>query len=244
MKKRTARPDDEDPEEGKRKGTEGPEQPPCERGDSDFESFASEIWVEHFKKGDPRAMDRLFFRLRAMLMAVIRDHASYPFLPPTHSAEDVLQELWTVIFERGSLHTFRSRGRGSLRAYLRRCVDRTLISIVRKGSAQKRGGGVAPEELDRDDSSSCAIPPPRAAGPGPATRIAHDDWVSRCQRVLHGREREVWTPHFVQGLSFREIAGMLGMSDAAARSSYHRALLRLKDSGLFDEDQDDEGREE
>lgn len=241
MKKWTACPEDDGPEKKKRKEGEEPEdceQPPWKRGDSDFESFATEMWVERFKKGDPRAMDRLFFRLRAMLLAVIRDHASYPFLPPTHSAEDVLQELWTAIFERGSLHTFRSRGRGSLRAYLRRCVDHTLISIVRKGSALKRGGGVAPEELDRGDSSSYAAPPPRAAGPGPATMVASDDWVGRCQRALHGKEREVWTLHFVQGYSYREIAGMLGMSEAAVRSTYHRALLRLRDSGLFDEDEE------
>ena len=45
-------------------------------------------------------MRQLFFRVRRMLSAAIRNHASFPFLPPTHSAEDVLQEVYVVVHRR------------------------------------------------------------------------------------------------------------------------------------------------
>jgi RNA polymerase sigma factor (sigma-70 family) len=225
------------PEEMARSKNEEPEKQQDDDPLSKFESFANtEHLVERYQKGDPRAADRLFFRLRGMLLAVIRDHASFPFLPPTHSAEDVLQDLWTVLFERDSLRRFRSQGSGSLRAFLRRCLDRTMIGVVRKGNADKRGGGVRPEALDAGDSSRCAMPPPRDHGQGPATQVAWDDWEQRCERVLHGKEREVWKMHFVLGFSYARIAKQMTISEAAVRAAYHRALGTLKDSGLFDED--------
>jgi len=203
--------------------------------ETSFDSFATEFEVERVNGGDPRAMDRLFFRLRSMVLAEIRDHPSYPYLPPTHSAEDVLQDLWTSIFARGSLRRFSSRGRGSFRAYLRQIISRLLISIIRKGSADKRGGGEPPEPLAFGDSTSMAFAAPPAHGPGPSTVVAYDDQLERWKRILHGIEREVWVLAYIEGYSYKEIADKLGKSEAAVRSAYHRALWRLRDSGLFDE---------
>lgn len=239
-----------EPEEGEGSDRETPAEPHPEGvstrgpGETNLDTVVTELEVRRFNGGDPRAMDRLFFRLRSMLLAVIRDHPSFPYLPATHSAEDVLQELWTAIFERGSLKRFRDQGRGSLRAYLRRCVDHTLVSLVRRGGALKRGGGVQHQPLHAEDSSCCCAPAPEVNGPGPATRVACDDWIRRCEEVLHGKEREVWTLHFVRDLSYKEIADILRCSEAAVRAAYHRALLQLKDSGMFDGDDGDDGNED
>lgn len=200
---------------------------------SALSSIATELLLERHTEGDEGAATKLFLRVRRRLLGAIRDHPSAPFLPSTHTADDVLQDLWLTVFERGSLDRFQNLGPGSLRAFLRRCLDNTMIDACRIAGADKRGRDVPHQPIDAGMPSMAGPVHPPDRGPGPATVAEWEDWQGRCLRVLHGQEREVWRLRFVEDLEYAGIASHLEISESAARSSYHRAIAHLHQSGIL-----------
>lgn len=203
------------------------------QSESNLSIVATELLLSRFKKGDSRAMNKLFFRVRDNLRAAVRDHPCYHFLSTTQEEEDVIQDLWTMLLARGSLGRFKSQGPGSLRAWLRRALDCLMIDISRKVGADKRGGDRPPEPLDSGGSSDGGQVPPAAAGPGPGTVAEWGDWQERCLRLLTGQDREVWRLRFVEDLAYATIAQNLGITENAVRSAYRRAIAKLHESGIL-----------
>jgi RNA polymerase sigma-70 factor (ECF subfamily) len=69
-----------------------------------------------------------------------------------------------------------------------------------------------------------------ASGTSPSRRVARDEMRQRVRRALQHlppQYREVVILRHLEQLAFEEVAGVLGISEAATRSRYRRAMERL-----------------
>ena len=185
--------------------------------------------------GDRDAQRRLFVSLRQHLLQRVRGHPGARLLARWQYAdEDVVGEVWRVVFSRSMLDRFEPRGSGSLRRYLASAVDGVVKDLLDRVTADKRGGLERPAPLAGADSSSPSLGVPPGEGPGPATAAGLDELYDRAEALLEGVQREVWRLRVREELDFAAIGDRLGLSEDAARSHARRARERLQASGLLD----------
>lgn len=165
--------------------------------------------VARWRRGDERAATELVARYGPSLA---RFAAA---LGADDRVEDVVQDTFIKAF--GSLDRF--RGESSLGTWLF-AIARRIVADQRRSARRLR----TPEMLD----DALVAPDGDALG----TVIA--DETER--RLLHavGRlspmQRGVFTLRVVEGLSYREIAQVLGTSEGAARVHYHGAMRAVKEA--------------
>jgi RNA polymerase sigma-70 factor (ECF subfamily) len=139
-----------------------------------------------------------------------------------HLAEDLTQETFTAAWER--LATF--QGRATLATWLHRIAYTKFIDAQR---AQQRSARVR-ERL-----------PSRAMSPSdPLDAAMADDEAQHLYRALDGLdtpERTVLVLHYLQGLSYREMADVLDEPSGTVKWRTAAALSRLR-ALLCDEDSD------
>lgn len=158
--------------------------------------------------GDERAATQLVARHAG---AVARFVAS---LGVREDAEEVVQDTFVRAF--GSLDGF--RGQSTLRTWLL-TIARNLVRD-RARSARGRGVEVAVEEshaVTEHDALDAAI----------ATETAQR--LRSAVARLSPRQREVFTLRVTEGLSYREIAGVLATTEGAARVHYFNAVRTIKE---------------
>ncbi|KHL10613.1 RNA polymerase sigma-70 factor (ECF subfamily) [Mumia flava] len=139
------------------------------------------------------------------------------------AAEDCVQETWLRL-ERTDVAEIRD-----LRAWLTTAVGR--IALDQLGSARARReryvGTWLPEPV--------VEPAPDAAGADPADRVTMDESVGLALLVVLERlspaQRVAYLMHDVFGLSFDEIATMVGRSPAAVRKLASRARRDVRAAG-------------
>jgi RNA polymerase sigma-70 factor (ECF subfamily) len=128
---------------------------------------------------------------------------------------DLVQETLIGTFKR--LEGFEHRGEGALYAYLRQAVLNRIRDELRK--AQRR-----PERMELDEGQADQGVSPLEAAIG---REAVDRYEAALQRLGEG-ERELIVARLELGLTYGEMAGVLGKSSPdAARMAVGRALARL-----------------
>ena len=124
-------------------------------------------------------------------------------------AEDLLADVLGTAFENWAKVT----AADNPHAYVRRMLVNAFIR------SRRRGGRVAVyPDLE-------AIIPPAADHSG---GHAERDWLAREMRKLPARQRAALVLRFYEGLSFGEIAALLGTGENAVRSNLSRALRRLR----------------
>ena len=135
-------------------------------------------------------------------------------------AADATQEVYLRVVR--SVMAF--RGESAFSTWLHRVtVNVCMTALRRRGDVRARGqsAGIAdfvPDELVSDDE-------------GPETRAETADLASRTARALAelpDDAREVVVLRDVQGLSTKETAEMLGVSEGAVKVRLHRAHTRLR----------------
>jgi RNA polymerase sigma factor (sigma-70 family) len=179
------------------------------------------------RAGDRRADYKLWLELRRHLLVRVQRHPQLAQLRPQYSAEDVVQEVWLRVQRPGALAEFEDRGPGSLRRYLGSFLENTLLDLLRRKSAGRRGGGKQPHSLDQTGARTAAHSIGGVeASPTSEARVSEVN--ARIQRELPEREREVWRLHVDEGHGFRETGEALGLTEDAARSLYFRARHRLQ----------------
>ncbi len=163
--------------------------------------------MARYQAGDEAAFEELYARLARSLRGYLRT-----LVPPGADVEDLVQNTF--------LQIHRSR-----RSYLPgQPVRPWLFAIARHvGLMARRASGrrarhelLAPEELPEIPVLS------RAAGA--VDRLA----LTRALGTLPERGREALWLHHVEGLSFREVAAVQGISETAAKVRAHRALVALR----------------
>ncbi len=73
-----------------------------------------------------------------------------------------------------------------------------------------------------------AEPPDGASTPGPAERFADHDGLYDALKQLPSKQRQAVAYHHIVGLPHREVAGVLGGSEAAARRASSDGIKTLR----------------
>jgi RNA polymerase sigma-70 factor (ECF subfamily) len=151
--------------------------------------------------------------------AVVRAHypAVYRFLVhltgDVHQAEDLTQDVFAAAWEKRA--TF--EGRSTLTTWLHRIAYTKFLDARR---AARRAAGLLQRFADRKE-------PPA----DPFDAVAADDEARRLYRALHGldaAERTVLVLHYLQGLSYREMATVLDEPAGTVKWRTADALKRLR----------------
>ncbi len=139
-------------------------------------------------------------------------------------ARDVSQEAFL------RLHQFANRfdGRARFTTWFHRILVNLCIDHQRRSRWWRKFVPLAGPGRDPDDET--AVDPP-ADEPGPeetAIRNEESDHVRRALARLTPKQRAAVLMQAQEGLSSREIAAVLGCSDATARVHIHRGLIELR----------------
>src|SRR5687768_15201636 len=132
--------------------------------------------------------------------------------------EEVVQDTFVRAF--GSIDSF--RGDSSLRTWLF-AIERRLV-VDRRRAARRRKGDVQVQEDD--------VATEFTALDGVVADETEKRLVSAMSR-LSPMQKEVFTLRVSEGMSYRDIAALVGSTEGAARVHYHNALRTVKE--LLDE---------
>jgi RNA polymerase sigma-70 factor (ECF subfamily) len=130
-----------------------------------------------------------------------------------HQAEDLTQETFAAAWEK--IATF--QGRATLGTWLHRIAYTKFIDAQR---AARRAAGL----LERLTS-------PKVSPADPLDTVIADDEARRLYRALHrldAPERTVLVLHYLQGLSYREMASVLDEPTGTVKWRTREALNRLR----------------
>jgi RNA polymerase sigma-70 factor (ECF subfamily) len=139
-----------------------------------------------------------------------------------HQAEDLTQETFAAAWER--MATF--QGRSTLATWLHRIAYTKFIDAQR---AERRAVGM----FER-------LASPRISPADPLDSVMADDEAQRLYRALHGldaAERSVLVLHYLQGLSYREMASVLDEPTGTVKWRTGEALNALR--GLLNDEVSD-----
>lgn len=186
-------------------------------------------------KGDtPEARTALSELCAAYCDPVLRSLRSRGF--DGDHARDLCQEFFALVLQGNSLDGADPR-RGRFRSYLLGALRHFLSDLRERDSRQKRGGGVAPESLER-------IPEPATE----SDDVQFDrDWafalMARSLAVLTEEYRQVgrgewfaqlkpWLEGNVPDASQSEAAARLGLTEGALKVAIHRLRRRFREALL------------
>ncbi len=175
------------------------------------ESRTDRELVARARDGDNDAADELVVRHYAAVFRV-----ALGILRNEDAAADATQET----FLKGLRSLRKFRGDSAFRTWLLSIAANEARGILRK--SRRRA------EVSLDDS-----PPVAAGNPSPSDRVEQEE-VSRRLRegleLLPEKQRLAVSMRIYEGLSYREIAEIIGSSEGAARVNYHHGVNRLKES--------------
>lgn len=167
--------------------------------------------LQRHRYGDPTAFEEIYHRFDAMVYNVALRLAGDP-----EEAADLTQEIFLRIFR----HLEKFRGRSSLKTW----VYRVAINHCRSRLGRKR-----PPASSLDEETARPLPDP---GRGPEEWAVADDEARRVAEAL-GRLPAVYKEAVVlrdlEGLTYQEIAEVLGIRIGTVRSRIARGRERLRE---------------
>ncbi len=174
-------------------------------------SPADEDLVRAFQAGSEEAFHVLFDRYG--------DRAFFYALGVTRSetlAEEAVQEAFFSFLK--GLERFRPGGEGSFRAWLFRAVRSRALDLLRKeGRLAPLPEGDGPPLFEEGGTG------PGAFEAGEVSRV-----LGRALAALPREQRETVTLKVFEDMTFREIAGITGVSPNTAASRYRYGIEKLK----------------
>lgn len=137
-----------------------------------------------------------------------------------HDAEDLTQEVFVRVFR--SLESFTQNGAGSFEGWLHRITTNLFLDQARR----KQRLRFDPLSSERAESMAATMP-------GPATAIGDrtfDDDVEHALAQLAPDFRVAVVLCDIEGMSYDEIADILGVKIGTVRSRIHRGRAQLRDA--------------
>jgi RNA polymerase sigma-70 factor (ECF subfamily) len=163
-----------------------------------------------------------------------------------HEAQDLTQAFFARLLEKGELR-LADPERGRFRSFLLAALQHFLANEWDRRTAQKRGGGQTPLQLDLDTAEDrFRAEPAHADTP---EKLFHRRWAlmvldrvlqrlrddyqssgrsqlfSRLEPLLVGERAANTGP-----VGYRDIGGELGMSESAVKTAIHRLRKRFRDT--------------
>ncbi len=175
--------------------------------------------VRAFLAGDDEAFAELVRRHERTILALLQ---RYTEGSPAGSdaARDLAQQAFLRAFQAARRSSWlRAPGPDSFRAWL----FRVAVNLGRNHARDARRWRRAPAEV-------AEAVPVWAVGTAELERAERERAVRAALLDLPQRQREVLTLRIDAELSFREIAGVLGITEGNARVHFHHAARRLRDA--------------
>jgi len=171
-------------------------------------------------RGDRRALARLYEAHKRRLMGYL-----VRIVGTRQLAEDVFQEVWIKVLQ--GIQSYRPREGGTFRAWLYRVAWNAAVDRLRYEARRPTGSGAIEEGADLQ-SEADRLPSPL---PGPereaeGRRMARV--LGRALTALTDRQRAAVLLRHQQGLSYPEIAAVLGVPQGTAKTLVHRGVLALR----------------
>jgi len=171
-------------------------------------------WVEAIRAGDVAAFEALFHAYHASLCGF-----AYRYLGARDLAEEIVQEVFLFVWERRASWAVRT----SVRSYLFTAVRNAALSYLRHERVVRR----------READVRGLLPDPPAGADVQALEAETVAAVRAAVGRLPARCRLVFTLHREQGLTYNEVAEVLGISPRTVEVQIGRALKSLR-KGLAD----------
>jgi RNA polymerase sigma-70 factor (ECF subfamily) len=191
----------------------------------------TEALVGDAARGDERARQRLLDRHRQRLRQMVSLRLDRR-LAPRLDASDVVQEALADAARK-------------LEDYLR---DRPLpfypwlhrLAAERLAQAHRHHLKARARAVDREQTEGAALPEGSvarlvdrlaASGTSPSQRLLRDELRQRLREALTRlapNDREVLVMYYLEGLTFAEVADVLGITEGAAKVRHFRALERIR----------------
>jgi RNA polymerase sigma-70 factor (ECF subfamily) len=185
--------------------------------------------VQACQAGDREAFEYLVEKYRDIVYAV-----AYRFARDPELALDLTQDIFIRAYR--GIKSF--RGRSGFGTWLYRVAINTCIDHTRR-KARSVDSKVVPEEVAEYADS---VPLERHGQPGPAEQALTGELGEQIQRAidaLPSYHKSVFTLYEIEGLSYKEIAKVVGCSVGTVMSRLHYARKKLRtmlepyvDSGL------------
>lgn len=155
-------------------------------------------------------------------------------------AEDLVQGFLAHVVEAGALRDI-DRGRGRFRAFLLAAFNHWMINEWKRGSREKRGGGVRPLSFDWESAETGLKL--EAADDRSPDRLFDRDWAlallgkvledleSACRGEGSAAQFEKLKPCLTADsaqIDYASLASGLGMTEGAARVAVHRLRKRYR----------------
>ena len=166
-------------------------------------------WVESIRAGDPAAFEALFHAYHAPLCAF-----AYRYLGARDLAEEIVQEIFLFVWERREVLEVRT----SVKSYLFTAVRNAALSYLRHEHVVRRREAEIVELFDG----------PNAGADEEAAAAETLAAVQRAVGRLPERCRLVFTLQREQGLTYAEVAEVLGISPKTVETQMGRALRSLR----------------
>jgi RNA polymerase sigma factor (sigma-70 family) len=175
-------------------------------------------------RGDRSALGRLLEEQGSWLWGQARrlwPRRLDPKLSPSDLVQGVNQEAAR------SIGRCPSRNQSSFRAWLRTILVRIRDQALRHLTADKRDVD-REEPLPGDSARGSELHQPQTPA---EVRVPRDELIAGINRVLdflEDRDQQLLRLHYVDGLTFEQVATRLGQNAAALRQRAHRLLERLR----------------
>jgi RNA polymerase sigma-70 factor (ECF subfamily) len=169
--------------------------------------------------GDREAMERLLLRAQASAYRF-----SVMVCGHTDETEDVMQEALVSTYR----HAADIRDPDAFKAWLYRTVRNACLLNRRKRVSEPSHVLSLDEEGPFDDRR---VPEPRADVPSPEEALdeaARREHLRKALLRLPGPQREVIVLRDLEGLSTREVAAVVGISEDNVKQRLHRARVALR----------------
>jgi RNA polymerase sigma-70 factor (ECF subfamily) len=184
-------------------------------------------------KGDGNALTPLLYAHYERLLQRLRRNLPED-LRGVLDAEDVLQQAHIKAFR--AIRTFQNEDGDSFAGWLTTVADNTLADEIRKTRRRKRGGGMRRVRAPSNDSSAGAaalVDLVVGHDHTPSSSAARHEAIQAVRAAVAGlppRQREALSLVYLEGLSSKEAAERMGISDAAVRSLVDRGRDSLREA--------------
>jgi RNA polymerase sigma-70 factor (ECF subfamily) len=186
------------------------------------------ILLRAAQAGEVQAMDQLLERYRDRLLQVVALLLGRRRSGLLEDAEDLVQDTLLDAFH--DLRSFTPRTEGAFLHWLSKLAANNLRDAVRRGNAQRRGGGrVRP----RADLSTAFLVRSVFPGtePSPSQVAERNELYEQLEALLIAlpeHERRAFVMRRLCDASYDEVATELGLANAAsARALYSRTMTRV-----------------
>ncbi len=144
------------------------------------------------------------------------------FLQNPEDAEDVTQEVFIKVYE--SIGQF--KGESAFTTWLYRIAVTSALEFLRKKGRKKRSGLIT--RLFGDGNMPLADPPDFVHPGVKLDQRENARMLFEAMQILPENQRIAFTLHKVEGLSYQDVASVMGLSISAVESLLHRAKQNLR----------------